>query len=186
MGDTKRKSGVASRIGPPLLAGALAAGAAMPVPASAAEIFLRLDGILGDSLDSKHRDQIDILSYTQSFTNTAKIASGTASGPGKVTCGAVTVFKNIDRSSPELIRLVVTGAHVPKGVLAFTDPTSKFDTEYYRITMTDVVVTGIEQTDNADPATIVEKVSILADRFLFEHSASKAKFGWDCVTKEKF
>jgi type VI protein secretion system component Hcp len=66
--------------------------------------------------------------------------------------------------------------------------------EYYRITLTDVVVTAVDQTDQADPATIIEKVSMIADRFLFEYTAVDAtgqpagttKFGWDCALNKKF
>jgi type VI secretion system secreted protein Hcp len=191
MGETKRKPGLASRIRRPLLAGALAAAAAAPMPA-AADVFLKLEGIPGDSQDDKHKGEIDILSYTQSFANTAKIASGTTSGPGKLTCGAVTLLKNIDRSSVEFIRLVLTGGHVTKGVLTFRTPGGT-PLEYYTITMEDVVVTSVDQVDNNDPALIIEKVSLLADRFTFEQQGQATggqtqttKFGWDCVANRKF
>jgi type VI secretion system secreted protein Hcp len=185
-----RKPGFASRVGRPLLAGALAAAAAAPVAAAAqTDVFLKLDGIMGDSYDAKHKGEIDILSYTQSFSNTARLARGTTSGPGRVTCGAVTVIKNIDKASPQLIRLVTTGAHVPTGVITFR-AAGKDQLEYYKITMTDVVVTEVEQTD--EPAgTIAEKVSILADRLLFEYrtgypTSTTTTFGWDCVANQKF
>lgn len=190
MGGTRRKPGIASRVGRPLLAGALAAAAAAPVAADAQQIFLRLDGIQGDSQDDKHKGEIEILSYTQSFSNTARLARGTSSGPGRVTCGAVTVLKTIDRSSPHLIRLVTTGAHVPQGLITFQQAAGKYSTEYYRIAMTDIVVTAVDQSDQPDPATIVEKVSILADQLTFEYrdstSGTTTKFGWDCVTNKQF
>ena len=190
MGETKRKPGLASRISRPLLAGALAAAAGAPMPA-AADVFLKLEGITGGSQDEKHKGEIDVLSYTQSFSNTSKIAAGATSGPGKVTCGAVTLLKNIDQSSVEFIRLVVTGAHVTKGVLTFRTPGST-GLEDSTITMEDVVVTSVDQVDNNDPALIVEKVSLLADRFMFDQKVQTSggqtvtpKFGWDCVANKK-
>lgn len=190
MGGTKRKSGFASRIGRPLLAGALAAGAAAPVPAAAADVFLKLGDILGESQEAKHENEIEILSYTQTFSNSAKIAKGVTTGPGKVVCGAVTLVKNIDRSSSEFVRLVVTGAHVPEGVLTFRKPGAP-PLEYYRVTMNDVIVTAVDQVDNADPAAIIEKVTLLADQFVFEYTRqapggglTTTKFGWDCSTNK--
>jgi type VI secretion system secreted protein Hcp len=192
MARTKGKPGLASRIGWPLLAGALAAGAAGSVPA-AADVFLKLDGITGDATDAKHNGEISILSYSQSFSNSATISPGTGGGAGRVTCGAMTFLKNIDRSSPSLIMLVTTGTHVRNGLITFRK-VGDIPIEYYQITLTDVVVTAVDQTDQADPATIIEKVSMIADRFLFEYTtvdaagkaAGTTRFGWDCTTTKKF
>ncbi len=196
MAQTQRKSGVRSLIAHPLLAGAVAAAAAASVPAAAADIFLKLDGITGESTDTKHKGEIEILSYTQSFANSATVEAGTAGGVGKLTCGAVTVLKNIDRSSPEFIRLVTTGAHVPNGVITFRTGSGGAQSDYYKVSMTDVIVTAVNQTDSAnDSARIVERVSILADRFMFEYTTVDSKtggpgptfkFGWDCARNVKF
>jgi type VI secretion system secreted protein Hcp len=175
-----------------LLAGALAAGAAGSVPA-AADVFLKLDGITGEATDTKHKGEISILSYSQSFSNSATVSPGTTGGPGRVTCGAMTFLKNIDSSSPDLVAHVTTGTHVRNGLITFRKVGDN-PIEYYRITLTDVVVTAIDQTDQADPTTIIEKVSMIADRFLFEYTAVDAtgqpagttKFGWDCALNKKF
>ena len=189
MDRRKIKPGFGSLVGRSLLAGALATGAAA---AAAGDVFLRLDGITGESTDSKHKGEIDILSYTQSFTNNAAISAG-GGGSGRVTCGAVTVLKNIDRSSPGFIRLVTTGAHVPKGVITFRTA-GESPIEYYKVTLTDVIVTAVNQTDSPDPGRIIEQVSMLADRFQFEYTPIDAagrpgattKFGWDCAANRKF
>jgi hypothetical protein len=92
--QTKPKAGLASLIARPLLAGVIAAGVAAPNSALA-DVFLLLDGIAGDSTDAKHKGEIDILTYTQSFKNTVS-GSTSGGGAGKVTCGDVTVTKNIE------------------------------------------------------------------------------------------
>jgi type VI secretion system secreted protein Hcp len=104
----------------------------------------------------------------------------------------MTFLKNIDSSSPELIAHVIKGTHVPNGLITFRKMGDSL-IEYYQITLTDVVVTAIDQTDQADPATIIEKVSMIADRFLFEYTAVDAtgkpagttRFGWDCALNKK-
>jgi type VI secretion system secreted protein Hcp len=105
----------------------------------------------------------------------------------------MTFLKNIDSSSPDLVAHVTTGTHVRNGLITFRKVGDN-PIEYYRITLTDVVVTAVDQTDQADPATIIEKVSMIADRFLFEYTAVDAtgqpagttKFGWDCALNKKF
>ena len=52
------------KLGGLLVVGALAAAA----PAAADDVFLRLDGVRGESTDARHKGEIEILSYTQSFT----------------------------------------------------------------------------------------------------------------------
>jgi type VI secretion system secreted protein Hcp len=169
MSQTKPKRPVASAIGRPLLAGAIATVAAAPVTAIA-DIFLALENqsggieIKGESVDAKHKDQINILSYTQSFKNTVP----TAGAAGKVTCGDITVLKNIDKSSSELIKAVVTGKHFDKAVISFRT-TGKAFADYYIVTLGDIFITSIDQTDQPDPAKIVERVSISAANFDFKY-----------------
>lgn len=174
MGDSKSGKGLGARIGRPLLAGAMAAGAvaAMATPATAlADVFLKLGDIKGESTADKHKNEIDILSYTQSFSNSGTIGGGGALG--RVTCGAVTVSKGIDRSSPAIIQLAVTGRHVKTAVVTFR-VVGENPVEYYKVTMDDVLVTSINQSDSADPARIVESVSMLAAKFKFEYRPQRS------------
>jgi len=194
MPEAKPKPSLAARLGRPLLAGA-AAGAAIAAPHSAlADIFLQLDGIKGESTDEKFKDAIELLSYTQSFRNTASITAGGGGGAGRVQCGAVTVLKSIDKASPLLIEHVATGKHITKGVLSFRTSSDKGSNVYYTVTLTDVLVSSIDQTDNPDPGKIVEKLSLAAAKFKFEYtplnsdgqSGASVEFGFDCRTNAKF
>jgi type VI secretion system secreted protein Hcp len=191
MPETKPKAGLATLVGRPLLAGAIAAGASAPATA-VADIFLKLDGIEGESQDAKHKGEIDILSYTQSFRNETTSGTGGGGGAGKVTCGDVTVLKNIDKSSPPIIGAVATGKHIPKAVLTFRTLGAQ-QAEYYKVTLSDVLMVAIDQTDQPDPSKIVEKLQINASKFEFEYRPQKAdgslgaavKFGFDCKANKK-
>ena len=171
MPDTKQKSGLASKIGRPLLAGALAAAAVAPASA-VADIFLKLDDIAGESTDANHKGEIDILSYSQSFKNAVSDSTGGASA-GKVTCGDITVVKNIDKSSPLLIGEVVSGKVIPNGKLTFRS-VGRAALEYYVVTLKDVLVTSIDQTDQNNPARIFERVTLNAAQFKFSYQQQKA------------
>ncbi|MGQ9897901.1 MAG: type VI secretion system tube protein Hcp [Acidobacteriota bacterium] len=119
MSDKQDKPGFASFIGRPLLAGAVVASAALPAPA-VADVFLKIDSIPGESMDSKHKGEIDILSYTQSFRQSINRATGSGGGTvNKVSCGDIMVLKNIDKSSLKLIEAVTTGVHIPMATLTF-------------------------------------------------------------------
>ena len=154
MPETETKQSIASMFKRPLLAGALATAAAasiaMPVPALA-ETFLRLDGIEGESTDEKHKNEIAILSFTQSWINSTTI-SGSGAGKGRVQCGAITLMKTIDRSSPVLVKKTIQGVHIPTGQLTFRSE-GGMQAEYYTIKLSEILITEVTQTDTADPGS---------------------------------
>ncbi len=184
MPQTKPKSGLASLVARPLLAGVIAAGAAIPTSALA-DVFLELTGIQGDSTDAQHKNQIDILTYTQSFKNTASSSSGGGGGTGKVTCGDVTVTKNIDKSSPLLIQAVTTGKHIEQAILTFRQAGGQ-QLNYYVVTLKDVLITSITQTDQNNPARIFEQVQLSATDFKFQFTPRNANGSAGAVVNFEF
>ena len=193
MPETDTKQSVAALFKRPLLAGALATAAAATVatPAPAlADTFLRLGDIQGESTDAKHKNEIDVLSFTQSWINTTTIGPG-GTGSGKVQCGAITLMKNIDKSSPRLLSAVATGQVIPEGRLTFRTEGAQV-VEYYTITLAEVVVNELTQTDMADPARIVEKLVLNARNFKYDYRPQNAKgglgapvsFSFDCAANK--
>jgi type VI secretion system secreted protein Hcp len=187
MSDTKSKPRLASLVGRPLLAGALAGGVTAPATALA-DIFVELQGIKGEVVNQKFKDQILALSYTQSFRNLTSTGSGGGAGAGKVVCGDITLLKNIDKASPEIIRHVVTGKHIDTGNISFTSSAGLGNTVYYSVALTDVLLTSIDQTDQNDNARIIERVTLSASKFDFTYTVVNAKgqtqpggqFSFDC------
>jgi type VI secretion system secreted protein Hcp len=171
-------------LGRPLLAGILAsAGTTASLPASA-DTFLLLDDVRGEATDSKHKDWIEILSYTQTFRNSASAPTGAV----KVTCGDVTVLKSIDRSSPELVEGVVTGKFFKEAKIEFVATGGKDQVQYYVVTIRDVQLAAIEQTDQPDDARIVERVTLRGGEFRYAYRQQRAdgttappiEFSYDC------
>ncbi len=186
------KTRLASLISGWLFAGMVAASAAQ----AADGLFLRLEGIQGESTDRDHVNEIVLLSYSQSFTN--PVASGGAragAATSQPNCGAITVTKLVDRSSPALIGGVLSGLQISTGVITFRKAGEQ-PLDYYKVTLTDVVIHSISQTDASatDPTTILEQISMSAVRFKFEYTPQKADgspgrivaFGWDCSSNNRF
>jgi len=176
-----------------LLAGVFASGLAAQAIA-ADDIFLRLDGVRGESGDKVHKDEIDLLSYTQSMTGPfARGATSTA--PGKAVCGTVTVLKYVDLASPDLVLYALNGRHIARAVVTFR----RGQFEYYKVTLDDVIIAEVEQNDsklnfpNPAPPRATEKVTLMGRRFSYEYAAQKPdgtkgaqpKSGWDCVAASK-
>ena len=177
------------RLGALLVAGALAAAAS----AVADELFLRLEGFQGDSIDARHKGEIDILSFSQSNTGPfAQSATGAGGSAGKTTCGPVRVTKYLDRSSPRLMLYALNAQHIPKATISFRKAGSKDGGDYYRVTLDDVVVTDVQQTGEGGTRyaeNAREVVSLIGRRITWDFvvqaptggSLGTAKSNWDCV-----
>ena len=67
---------------------ALTLAALFPIASSAAvDVFLKLDGIKGESTDDRHKDEIVIESWSLGATNTGSHSVGGGGGAGKPTGG---------------------------------------------------------------------------------------------------
>jgi type VI secretion system secreted protein Hcp len=82
--------------------------------APATPVFLKLDGIPGESADPSHPGEIDVKSFAFGATN-----SSTGGGPGKVTFSSISFTKAYDKSSPLLLQHVATGQRIPQATFSF-------------------------------------------------------------------
>ena len=80
----------------------------------ASDIFAKIGDIKGESLDSKHKDEIEVLSFSWGVTNSASIGSGGGGGAGKATFQDLSFHHGIDKASPGLLRACATGEHTRK------------------------------------------------------------------------
>ena len=115
------------------------------------DAFMKIDGIPGESTDSKYKDWISVLSYSHSITQTgsgARHDAGAASA-GRADHGPFTVTKNLDKASPKLAAAVSSGEHIPTITIALNRAT-KDKQKFMEITLSDVLVTSY--APSAEPA----------------------------------
>ncbi len=106
------------------------------------DLFLKIDGVKGESTDSKHKDEIELLSFEHSVTNQSKVGSGTTgSGAGKPVFGALNLVARTNLSSPTLFQVAATGDHFKKAVLTVRKA-GKGQQEYHTIELGEVYVSS--------------------------------------------
>jgi type VI secretion system secreted protein Hcp len=81
------------------------------------DIFLKVDGVDGESQDDKHKNEIDIESFHIGAANMGGGHSGSGSGSGKSMIHDMQLTKRADKSSPNLFIACCNGKHHPKAVL---------------------------------------------------------------------
>jgi len=140
-----------------------------------ADMFLKLDGIAGDSTDDKHKGEIDVTSFGFSL---GRGRDGTGSGgrtPTGVSASArgtksglqtLRIDKVYDSSSPKLFRAAATGQHIKSAVLSFRRSNDSGDLEFLTYTLSDVQVTSYDQGgkdgDARDLGSLEEEVGLTA------------------------
>jgi type VI secretion system secreted protein Hcp len=123
-------------------AGALALATTLSCHA-ASDFFLKLEGIDGESVDDRHKGEIEIQSFSWGVSNAGSMASG-GGGAGKATFQDMHFMRRLDKASPKLALACATGQHIPSAVLVCRKSGSDGKpVEYYKITMIDILVTGI-------------------------------------------
>lgn len=82
------------------------------------DMFLKIDGIDGESKDADHDKWIDVLSWSWGETSSsAGAASGRRSSPGEGP-GTLTISKSVDKSSPKLTQACNSGRSLPKATVS--------------------------------------------------------------------
>jgi type VI secretion system Hcp family effector len=83
------------------------------------DAFLQIDGIPGESTDEKHKDWIEILSYSHgvSQSGAGSRSSGGAATSGRCNHQDFSVVKTLDKASPELNLFCCNGKHIKKMTL---------------------------------------------------------------------
>ncbi len=115
----------------------------MPIPNF--DIYLKLTGFQGEVTARGHRDEIEVLSYEQGIAVPAPTGGpGGAGGAGRATFSPVRFRKPLDRATPPLMVACASGQHIQEARFAFVRVGGN-PMEFYRVTLTDVVITGITQ-----------------------------------------
>jgi type VI secretion system secreted protein Hcp len=83
----------------------------------ASDYLLEIDGIKGESRDDKHKDAIDVMSFSWGASNPGSFATGGGGGAGKVSFSDISFMSQVNKSSPELMTACATGKHINARIL---------------------------------------------------------------------
>jgi type VI secretion system secreted protein Hcp len=143
----------------------------------AQDIFLKIDGINGESLDDKHKDEIEVLTWDWEILQDSTMHAGSGGGAGKATVKDLTFEHSIDRASPNLMKYALTGKHIDQAVLVMRKAGGN-PLEYLKITMSDVLVTRVKPSGSRnDVERSLETVSLSFSKVKQEYVVQNAQGG---------
>ena len=108
----------------------------------ASDIFAKLGDIKGESLDDKHKDEIEVLSFSWGLTSPGTITGGGGGGAGKVSFQDLSFVHRVDKATPLLMKACATGTHLKDATITHRKA-GKGQQEYFIIKMNDVIITAV-------------------------------------------
>lgn len=102
--------------------------------------FLQISGIPGESADSRHKGEINILSWSFGVEKDSFREGGTS---GSSTFKDFIIIKKFDKSSPTLFLVELSGQQIPEMVLTVRK-TGEIQHEFLKVILEDVLVTDYE------------------------------------------
>jgi type VI secretion system secreted protein Hcp len=153
---------------------------------AAADYFLKIDGIEGESQDSKHKGEIEIQSFSFGATQTGSFAAGGGGGAGKVSMQDFHFTVPVNKSSPKLMLACASGQHIKKAVLTVRKA-GKEQQEYLKYTFSDILVSSYQTGGGGGDVMPVDQISLNFAKIEQEYKEQKAdgtlagsvKAGWD-------
>lgn len=176
------------------------------MPAGTLDIFVKLDGIDGESTVRGHENETIVLSYEQSIDHPAPPLTGGGAVTGKPTFSGVRFRKPVDKGSIPLLLASAAGSHIRDARFTFRRPGTGLD--FYKVILGEVLVTHVVQragvgvqypldfntlTSGADSAGFLDEVTLSYTKIQWEYQpisptgapAAVVKGGWDLKLNKK-
>jgi type VI secretion system secreted protein Hcp len=158
----------------------------------AVDMFLKLDGIKGESKDHKHKDEIHIESFSWGLSQTGAFGTGGGGGAGKVSVHDISVTKFLDKASPELMLHCANGKHIKEGLITVRKAGEK-PVEYLKIKLTDIIVSGVQHAGHGSDL-LTESLTLNFSKFNLDYQeqdetgtpkGGPVSMGWDVKANQK-
>ena len=160
------------------------------------DAFLKIEGVPGESTDEKHKDQIEVLSFS---CGVDQPQSSSASSHGSLSAERAnfhpfTIVKALDKASPKLALGCASGEHYGSAVLEICRAGGDKQ-PYMEYKMTDVMVTSYRPGGSGHGENIpLEEVAFSYGKIEWKYTQTKVAggkgsgnvaAGWDLKTNKK-
>jgi type VI secretion system secreted protein Hcp len=159
------------------------------------DYFLKIDDteLRGESTDDKHRDEIEVESWSWGATQVGTTSGGTGGGAGRVSIQDINFVARTSKASPILFLRCATGKHISKAVLTARKAGSQ-QADFLTLTMSDLLISSYQIAGSETADTVpMDQVSINFSKIEFEYKTQKAdgsldapvRAGWDLKSNTK-
>jgi type VI secretion system secreted protein Hcp len=158
----------------------------------AVDMFIKIGDLKGESVDDKHKEEIDVLAWSwgMSQSDTPHLDAGSA--PGKVNVQDISFTKYVDKSSPNLMQYCCNGKHFAEALLTVRKA-GETPLEYLKLTLKDLMITAVSTGGSGGEDRLTENVTLNFSQFKVEYTPQKkdgtgdaaVTIGWDVAKNVK-
>ena len=158
----------------------------------AVDYFLKIDGVEGESQDSKHANEIEVITWDWTETQTGTMGQGGGGGAGKVSMQDFKFTMYTCKASPKLLQHCASGKHVPTATLVGRKA-GDTPQEYLKIKFTDLLISQFSTGGSGADIRPVDTIAFNFSKIEYEYKAQNKDgtlggaitAGWDLKKNEK-
>jgi type VI secretion system secreted protein Hcp len=151
----------------------------------ASDIFAKIGDIKGESLDDKHKDEVELLAWSWGVQQSGSMAHGGGGGEGKASFNDFNFTHHIDKASPVLLKACATGEHIKEATITVRKA-GKGQQEFLIIKMNDIIITSVNPSGAGDGAATAENVALQCAKVDLEYKPQKADGSLDAGLHFKY
>jgi type VI secretion system secreted protein Hcp len=136
----------------------------------AVDVFLKLADVKGESKDDKHKDEIEVLSWSWGISNPVDARAGAGKGAGKANFNDLSFMHSVDRASPVLMKACAMGDHFKEATLT-SRKAGKGQQEYLIVKLKEVFVSSVQPSGSSEHP--MESVSLVFGHIDLEYKPQK-------------
>jgi type VI secretion system secreted protein Hcp len=150
---------------------------------AAVDYFLKIDGIPGEASDHKHKDEIQLESFSFGETNSGSFAhSSGGGGAGKVVMQDFHFVMKVNKASPKLFLACATGQHIKNAILTCRKA-GKDQQEFLKVKFDDVLISSYQTGGSAHSDVVpTDQISFNFSKIEFLYKPQKADGTLDAGT----
>jgi type VI secretion system secreted protein Hcp len=141
---------------------------------AAADFFLKIDGIEGESQDKTHKGEIPLLSWSFGAAQSGTSSHGSGAGGGKVNFQDFHFVMTVNKSTPKLLEKCSDGTHIKSAILVCRKAGGT-QQEYLKVTFTDILVSSYQIGGSGGSDLVpTDQISLNFSKIEFEYKEQKA------------
>jgi type VI secretion system secreted protein Hcp len=158
----------------------------------AVDMFIKIGDLKGESVDDKHKEEIDVLAWSWGMSQSGTTHLGTGAVSGKVNVQDISFTKYVDKSSPNLMQYCCNGKHFAEALLTVRKA-GETPLEYLKLTLKDLMITAVSTGGSGGEDRLTENVTLNFSQFKVEYTPQKkdgtgdaaVTIGWDVAKNVK-
>jgi len=157
----------------------------------ACDLYLQIEGIKGESTDSKHLGWIEVDAVSWGITQPRSATASTSGGHTAERCELteISFVKTADLSSPQLLQNCASGKTIPKAKFEFMRADGNDPIKYYEIELENVLIAHVAPSVGSG-SILTESVGLKFSKVRWKYTkqniggggGGSTVGGWDLAT----